>query len=76
MNSLFVNLQKIINSILSKYLRFIVKKNICQYIYLWLNLYIYRSFDECLKPHEIAVFFCVGGELNFFRRQGTYWRWH
>ena len=50
MNSLFVNLQKIINSILSKYLRFIVMKNICQYINLWLNFHIHRSFDECLKP--------------------------
>ena len=59
MNSLFVNLQRIINSILSKYLRFIVKKNICQYIYLWLKFFVLIEVLSvwCLRLLQFAIFF-------------------
>ena len=66
-----VNLQKIINSILSKYLRFVVNKNICWFVCLWLKKLISTEVFETALTYSIALF----RRRNFSRRQGTYWRW-
>ena len=66
-----VNLQKIINSILSKYLRFVVNKIYVDLCVCGWNNDFYRSFWNCLLTYSIALF----RRSNFSRRQGTYWRW-